>query len=115
MIVIISSPVTLSEIRQQAQNMFVDMTKVVVDIKQRLMAINGELHSDEEQLLLTKGSRQQDLWGINLYFDLYPNEDWIEFDSMINLRPSQGNLTRGVDDATLRATIRSVILELVQT
>lgn len=64
-----------------------DMVKAVVDVARGVMAVSGELHSDEEALLLDDGSRQPDLWGINLY----PGEsgqDWIEFDSMINVRPS---------------------------
>lgn len=89
------------------------LVKAVVDVERRVMAIGGELHSDEEQALLQEGSRQRDLWGINLY----PEEttpEWIEYDSMINLRPSQGNRSRGVDDASLREKIRSVVASLVQ-
>jgi hypothetical protein len=72
------------------------------------MAIGGELHSDEEALLLEDGSRQTDLWGINLY-PLEPRETWIEYDSMINLRPTHGNRSRGVDDPRLREAIRTVV------
>ncbi len=77
------------------------------------MAIGGELHSDEEELLLESGSAQPNLWGINLYPDL-SGEDWIEFDSMINVRPPQGNLTRGVDDPAVRERIRGIVGELVE-
>ena len=72
------------------------------------MAVGGDLHADDEAMLLADGSRQRDLWGINLY----PGEsgsDWIEFDSMINLRPRQGNRSRGVDDEQIRARIREVV------
>jgi hypothetical protein len=95
-----------------AQARFGDMVKAVVDIERSVMAISGELHSDEEALLLEDGSRQSDLWGINFY----PNDsgaDWIEFDSMINVRPSQGNRSRGVDDERIRAAIRRVVDHLV--
>lgn len=88
------------------------MVKAVVDVARRIMAIGGELHSDEETLLLDEGSRQADLWGINLY----PNEsgdNWIEFDSMINVRPSQGNRSRGVDSRDLQHAIRGIVRELV--
>jgi hypothetical protein len=76
------------------------------------MALSGELHSDEEALLLEDGSRLTDLWGVNLY----PREsgpDWIEFDSMINVRPSQHNRSRDVEDEDTRAAIRRVVDALV--
>lgn len=88
------------------------MIKAVVDVERGLMAVGAELHSDEEALLLEDGSRQSALWGINLY----PGEsgdDWIEFDSMINVRPAQGNRSRGVDDERLRSVIRKIVGTLV--
>jgi hypothetical protein len=72
------------------------------------MAVDGELQADEEALLLEDGSRQKDLRGINLYPDLSVS-DWLEYDSMINLRPSQGNHGRGVDDPALRELIRQMV------
>ncbi|MSR85519.1 hypothetical protein EXS71_03755 [Candidatus Uhrbacteria bacterium] len=92
---------------------FGDFVKAVVDIEKNLMVIGGELHADEEQVLLEQGSRQEDLWGINLY----PNqvdESWIEFDSMINIRPRQGNRSRSVDDVQTREQIIRVVNKLIQ-
>ena len=80
--------------------------------QERFHEVLGELHSDEEAVLLDDGSAQQDLWGITLY-PSEPGEDWIEFDSMINVRPIQGNRSRGVDDARLRERIRAVVSTLV--
>lgn len=83
------------------------MVKAVVDVSRNIMAAGGELHSDEEALLIDDGSAQRDLWGINLY----PGEmgdGWIEFDSMINVRPSQGNRSRDVEDPQLRARISGI-------
>jgi hypothetical protein len=77
-----------------------------------VMAVDAELHSDEEALLLDQGSRQEDLWGINLYPAL-AGEDFIEFDSMINLRPAQGNRSRGVDDPAVRERILQIVDALV--
>jgi hypothetical protein len=88
------------------------MVKAVVDIARGVMAVSGELHSDEEALLLEDGSRQSDLWGINLY-PTEPAADWIEFDSMINVRPSQNNRSRDVEDEATRAAIRRVAERLV--
>ena len=75
----------------------------------------GELHADEESVLLERGSRQSGLWGINLYPDAYPGEDWVEFDSMINSRPGQGNRSRSVDDPHTQEEIRAVVARLVRS
>ncbi len=68
--------------------------------------------ASQEAQLLAEGSRQEDLWGINLYPDL-AETDWFEFDSMINLRPSFGNRSRGVDDPALRERIAALVRDLV--
>lgn len=86
---------TLAELKDVAKHLFGNLVKAVVDIEKEHMAIDGELHADEEALLLKSGSKQQNLWGINLYPELY-GHDFIEFGSMINLRPSIGNNSRGV-------------------
>lgn len=110
---IISQPISVQELESEAQKLFGDMVKAVVDIEQNIMAINGELHADEEALLIENGSRQKNLWGINLYPELFGQEEWLEFDSMINLRPSGGNNSRGVDDPKIQQKIREVVNQLV--
>ena len=97
-----------------AQNMFGNLVKAVVDVEQNKIAIDAELHSDEEALLLENGSSQQHLWGINLYPDVdRTSADFIEFDSMINLRPSQNNRGRGVENEEIRNSIISIVNEWV--
>ena len=64
---IITHQVTLDELKQMAAGMFGDMVKAVVDIDRELLAVDGELHSDLEALLIDDGSKQHSLWGINLY------------------------------------------------
>ena len=78
------------------------------------MVIGGELHADEEAFMLDTGSHQRDLWGINLYPGQFGAEAFVEFDSMINLRPSQGNRSRSVDDAATRTIIHDIVATLVQ-
>jgi hypothetical protein len=105
-------PVPRSELANIAAQGFGDMVKAVVDVRRAIMAVGGDLHSDEEAALLDDGSFQVDLWGINLY----PSEqtdDWIEFDSMINVRPAQGNRSRSVEDVALRADIVRILRSLV--
>jgi hypothetical protein len=84
----------------------------VVDVEREIMAIGGELHSDEEAALLDDGSRQTHLWGINLYPG-ERGESWIEFDAMINVRPAQGNRSRDVENDTTRVAIRRIVDSLV--
>ena len=106
-------PITRAKLKELAEHGFGDMIKTVVDCRRRVMVVGGELHADEEQWLLEDGSQQSDLWGINLYPG-DTSEDWIEFDSMINVRPAQGNPSRGVENLETQVIIRSIVAELVQ-
>jgi hypothetical protein len=78
------------------------------------MAIGGEMHADEEAVLPGPGSSQADLWGINLYPSQHGRADWIEFDSMINIRPRQGNRSRGVQDPNAQEKIVAVVGRMVR-
>ena len=109
---IVRDTVTLDELRQMAAGMFGDMVKAVVDIERTLIALDAELHSDLEALLLEDGSSQKNLWGINLYPEL-AGEQFIEFDSMINMRPSQNNRSRGVEDGAIRARVIQIVTKAV--
>jgi hypothetical protein len=110
---IIREAIGLDRFREMAERRFGDMVKAVVDVEEGIMAVDAELHADEEELLLKGGSAQTNLWGINLYPDV-AEDDWIEFDSMINLRPSQGNRSRGVDDPGVRGKILEIVSRLVR-
>ena len=109
---IVRDAIPLADVVAMAKVQFGDMVKVVVDIERGIMAVGGELHSDEEALLLEDDSMQQHLWGINLFPEARA-DDWIEFDSMINIRPSQGNRSRGVEDAQVREKIVEIVRRLV--
>jgi len=108
----VRDPIRLKRLAELAEDLFGDMVKAVVDVERGVMAIAGELHSDEEALLLDDGSAQGNLWGINLY-PADSGEGWIEFDSMINVRPGQGNRSTSVEDAGVRAQIRKIVSSLV--
>jgi uncharacterized protein DUF5674 len=109
---IVMEPVALDELRRIAGEQFGDFVKAVVDIGRGVMAIGGELHADEEAVLLEDGARQADLWGINLFPGGAPGA-LIEFDSMINVRPSQNNRSRGVEDPSVRRQIEDVVGRLI--
>jgi hypothetical protein len=109
---IVRQPIRRADLSLIAREQFGDMVKAVVDVGRSVMAVGGELHSDEEAVLLDDGSRQADLWGINLYVEEAAS-DWIEYDSVINLRPAQGNRSRGVDDPGIQEDIRRIVGSLV--
>ncbi len=111
---IINETISAEELMEMARGGFGDMVKGVVDVERRIMALGAELHSDEEAVLIESGSDQQNLWGINLYPEDIGEQDFIEFDSMINIRPSRGNKTRGVDDAAIRESIENIVDMLVE-
>jgi len=96
-----------------AERSFGNLVKAVVDIEKRIMAIDSDLHADEEAELLRYGSQQENLWGINLYLK-NDTDEYIEFDSMINIRPGQGNMTRGVDNKAIQKKIKEIVHMLIR-
>ena len=109
---IVDQSISVVELNQMAEQMFGNMVKAVVDINREIMAIDAELHADEEAALLENGSRQEDLWGINIYPELQ-EEDFVEFDSMINIRPALENRSRGIENVDIQKKILSVVGKLV--
>ena len=105
--------ITVSELQEMASRMYGTLVKAVVDINKEILVVDAELHADQEKYLLENGSSQNDLWGINLYPEDYGTEDFIEFDSMINIRPRQGNRSRDVEDVALRKEIVKFVTEKV--
>ncbi len=110
---IVADKISIKELEKLTENMFGNLVKAVVDIEKKIMVIGGELHADEEALLIENGSKQNNLWGINIYPEI-EDENWIEFDSMINLRPSQGNKSRGVDNAETQKIIIEIVSNLIE-
>lgn len=110
---IIKTPIKKSELIKMINEEFGDIVKAVVDVNQGIMAVGGELHSDEEVLLFEQEkSNREDTWGINLY-PKKSEGDWIEFDSMINIKPQFGNRSRDVENALIREQIKAVIKNLI--
>jgi len=101
--------ISVQELSEMAQKMYGGLVKVVVDIDKDLMVVDANMHADEEAFLLEKGSNQQDLWGINFHPGKFGTEEFIEYDSMINIRPRQSNMSRSIENEA----IRQKIIELV--
>lgn len=106
--------ITIDDLVKMSEKMYGNLVKGVVDIEKSILVLDAEMHVDIEQYLLEQGSKQQDLWGINLYPAKYKNDDFVEFDSMINIRPRQNNMSRGVDDTATQIRIREIINQKVQ-
>lgn len=106
--------ITISELKEMAEKMYGYLVKAVIDVKKNLMVVDAELHVDQEQYLLEYGSKQEDLWGINLYPDKFGSDDFVEFDSMINIRPRQQNMSRDVEDEKIRKEIVTLVNQKVK-
>ena len=109
---IVSQPINRSKLEAILPSYFGDMIKAVVDVQKEIIGLDAELHADIEKELLQQGSEQADLWGINLYPEM-DGEDFIEFDSLINIRPYQGNRSRDVQDPVVRKRIVEVVNTLI--
>ena len=101
------------ELKQMAEATFGDLVKAVVDVEKELIAVDAELHSDLEALLLEDGSKQKSLWGINLYPEAQ-GDGFIEFDSIINMRPSQGNRSSCIESEEIRNKIIAIAVKRIQ-
>lgn len=111
-IVVVEQRIEAAELARLVRLFFEDMVKYVVDIERRVAAVGGELHADAEQLLLERGSRQADLWGAN-YYPGKGMDACIEYTSLINIRPAQGNRSMLIDDPALRERVREITFALI--
>lgn len=110
---IVKDSISRKELLNTAKEQFGDMVKAVVDIEQGIMALGGEFHADEEVFLMEQaGSKREHTWGINIYPEK-SEEEWIEFDSMVNIKPSFGNRSRYIENAEIRSKIKKIIRKLV--
>ncbi len=110
---LIDTSITNRELLDMSKKIFDGLVKAVVDIESEIMVVDAELHADQEDYLLQQGSKQENLWGINIYPEEVGSDNWLEFDSMINLRPSQSNRSRGIENEVIRAKVASIVEKLV--
>jgi len=111
-VIVEGEPMAPATLRVLVDRFFEDMVKFVVDVEREIIAVGGELHADAEALLLDGGSRQEALWGAN-YFPGRGAADCIEFTSLINIRPAQGNRSMEIQDESVRARVRELTLRLI--
>ncbi len=111
---IITNKISRVGLAKMAEGQYGNMVKAVVDVGRKVMAIGGELHADAERALMEQGARHDDLWGINLYPGQSLRDELIEFDSLINIRPRQGNRSRGIEDPVIRDRVIEIVASLVE-
>jgi len=111
-ILILRNPIAKTDLTRVVKRWFGDMVKYVADIERGVIAIGGELHADAEELLLEDGSRQADLWGAN-YYPGGGRDQCIEYTSLINIRPAQGNQGMEIEDHGVRERVRSLTFALI--
>ena len=109
---IISQPISLEQLKNAARNSYGDMVKIVADVERRIIALGGEMHADAEAVLLNDGSRQQNLWGFNVYPEK-SRAEWIEFTSLINIRPRANNRSMEIQDPVVQKNILDIIDKLI--
>jgi hypothetical protein len=111
---VVKETISRQRLREIAREGFGDRVKAVVDVEQKIMTVGSELHSDGEvELIENHGSKREYTWGINILPEKSDSE-WIEFDSLINLKPAHGNRTRDIEDESVKEKIRSIVEKLIQ-
>lgn len=111
---IVKEPISKDELKEIARTGFGNVVKAVVDIERRIMAVGGELHADEEvSLMENEGSERENTWGINLYTEK-SGDEFIEFDSMVNIKPAFGNRSRVVESPAVREQIKTIVRKLIK-
>jgi hypothetical protein len=108
MIHLLKEKTTPAQIQEMLER-YEGMIKIVVDVRRHVLSGGGEMHADCESALLDDGSEQDDLWGANWY----PQEQRIEFESLINIRPRLGNRSIVLQDENLRRKVEAVTQEIL--
>ncbi len=110
---IVKDAITIPELAQMAKAFSGVFVKAVVDIEKEIMAVDAELHMDLLSALLEQEqSEPKNIWGINIYPEK-SGEDFIEFDSMVNVKPGLGNRTRGVESEQTQQKIKAIVAKLI--
>ena len=110
---IIKEKITKDELEKLAKEFYVEMIKGVVDIKKRIIALGGEWHMDANQVLIKNGSKQENLWGFNIYLDK-SKENRLEYNSLINIRPAQNNKSMEIENEEIKREIFEIVNNLVE-
>jgi hypothetical protein len=84
--------------------------KVAVDVRRKILAGGGILHADCEAELLADGSYQEDIWGA----DWYPKSQKVQFEALINIRPSENNPRMEIQNPNIRLQVEFIVKDLLE-
>jgi len=110
---IVTKKILIDNIKKIAEETFGAMAKAVVDIEKDIMAVGGELHADAEAVLIENGSKQENIWGINI-FPYKKGKDRYEFTALINIRPSIGNRSMEIENLNICKKITVICDKLIK-
>lgn len=110
---VVEQNISIEELKKLAREFYISMIKGVVDIENEIVAFGGEFHMDANIVLLDKGSKQSNIWGFNLHFDK-SRDSWIEYTSLINIRPAQNNRDIEVSDDNIRFKMKEIINSIIK-
>ena len=108
--IIIDTPFSLEEIQKKHGNFYTSLVKAVVDIEKQMIGLDAEMHADIEQEMLARGSEQENLWGFNVTFE---NPYRIQYTSLINIRPGQGNKKMEIESSELKEKVSAIVHKLI--
>lgn len=104
--------ISVDELKKMAQKMDGHLVKADVDVARKIVIIDMPMHFEGEQELIQNGSKQKDLWGINLFPEKFGTDGFIVYDSMINIKPRE-NPSMNVQSKNARTQIHAIISEVV--
>ena len=106
--------ISKTELDEMAQKIYGNIVKAVVDVEKEILAVDADMHADLEQFLMdTEESNHWELWGINILPQADEN-NFIMFDSLINLKPGFGNRSMGIENEEIRKKIIKIVKSLVE-
>lgn len=110
---IIRDKITKAELKELAEEFYVEMVKGVADVEKEIIALGGEWHMDTNEVLIKDDSKQENLWGFNIYLNK-PKENRLEYNSLINIRPKQENRNMEIENEEIRNKILKIVNNLVE-
>lgn len=105
---IVKDKISIDELKEIGKEFYIFMIKGAVDIEKEIIAFGGEYHIDANEVLINEGSKQSDIWGFNIIFEK-SRDSWIEYISLINIRPQAGNFDMEVQDISVRERMKKSI------
>ncbi|MBI1856929.1 hypothetical protein HY003_02075 [Candidatus Saccharibacteria bacterium] len=104
--------ISVTELKEMAKKMDGNIVKADIDIVRKIVIVDMPMHFEGEQELLEQGSKQKDIWGINLVPAQYGSDGFILFDSMINIKVHHNNPSMDIKSAEIRSQIKAIIDEV---